>query len=382
MMKLKNQRLEKRSRVIARAQNPKSGHGRHDTVPRFEVDDVVDVRWCTTAGLVANTGTVVAVEPSGRLQIRYRPCPRTGWYSTQPLDPHDDTITVTLHNKGIQDSSYRCTDPAREQEQRLREVALAKQAHWERQHRADEMALANVLLSKRALLASGELCATTSSQGVSQIEAPARAERAALVRALYLHTDQAALAIHTGLAQDYAQTPWPTHEDQLLMKMASERLDHGDLCAALVLIKWATATVDTTKHSLTYQKPKLASRIFKLQLKVNQWMARHAAYLPLHKSAAVLNHHCGSVEEYLCRRKLDNAARRLALAMCLLARSETPSPADCLDFDTLRRTVRVFSKLQAEYWKRTWYDIRYIMDDFGCGFAEAETIVEMSRRDA
>eukprot|EP01043_Picozoa_sp_COSAG02_P010703 COSAG02_NODE_381_length_23450_cov_65.782493_19_plen_377_part_00 len=375
MIKVKNQRLEKRSRVIARARDAKSGHGRHDMEPRFKVGNVVDVH--TTDGGFAN-GTVVAVDSSGRLQIRYRPCPRSGLYAMETVDPHDDAIRVVLCDE---DSDYRYTYPAREQEQHLREVALAKQAHWERQHQADEMALASVLLSKRALLASGELCATTSSQGVSPVEVPTRAERAALVRVLYMYTDRADLAIPTGIAHDYVQTPWPAHEDQLLMKMASERLDQGDFCAALVLIKWATATVDTTKRSLTYQKPKLASRIFKLQLKVNQWMVKHAAYLPLHKSMAVLNHHCDSVEEYLCRRSLDNAARRLALAMCLLARSRTPSPADSLDFDTLRRTVRVFSKLQADYGRRTWYDIKRIMDDCDCSFAEAESIVEMSRTD-
>lgn len=62
---------------------------------------------------------------------------------------------------------------------------------------------------------------------------------------------------------------------------ASEQLERKDDCAALMLVKWATVTVDTTRHSLSYQKPKLAKKVAHLQLLAEKWMAKHTAYLPL-----------------------------------------------------------------------------------------------------
>lgn len=342
---IKNQRLQKRSRVVARAKNPKSGHGRDEVGPKFKVGDVVVVHSLETAARhhlphTHTGGTVIAVDPFGKLQIRY-----SRGFPVAIVDPRDEKTVVVLRDE---DSGFRCTAPTREQEQQLREIALAKHLHWEQQRRADEMALASVVLSKRELIASGELCTSTSPQGVLPVEVPTPDERVALMRVLYTYTDQVDQAAPTGPDYDHAQTPWPAHQDRSLMKMATERLEQGDCCAALMLIKWATATVDTTRHSLTYQKPKLASRISKLHLKVNQWMVRHAAYLPLYRSTVVPSTRCDSVEELMRRGNLDNAARRLALAMCLLPQSGTSSPADCLDFDTLRRTARIFSKLQAE----------------------------------
>merc|ERR1712146_299081 len=120
--------------------------------------------------------------------------------------------------------------------------------------------------------------------GILSIEAPRAEERAALQRVL--HMDRVDLAVTTAPKHtaDYASTPWPAHQDRMLMQMANHRIEQGDICAALVLIKWAAVTIDTTKHSLTYQKPKLAAKISKLQLQVNRWMVRNAAYLPLLKS--------------------------------------------------------------------------------------------------
>ena len=270
---------------------------------------------------------------------------------------------VTASNDDIEHSSYRYMYTGTQQERHLKSIALAKQQHWEQQRRADDIALANVVFSKRQLLANGEVCTRTSPQGVLLVELPTAEERAALMRVLY--ADRVDLAALEGPSHqpepepeqqlmhlaEYAQTAWPAHQDQALMDMATERLEQGDCCAALMLVKWATVTVDTTKHSLTYQKPKLATKIFKLQLKTNQWMARHAAYLPLiNLPPGVYEKPCDSAEEYLCCAKLCNATRRLALAMCLLPQPGAFSPAShYLDFDTLRRTARMLSSVAAKH---------------------------------
>ena len=367
---IKNQRLEKRNRIVARAQNPNSGRGRNE-LPRFKVGDLVTVQRTTTPTTTTGppapvhpsliTGTVTAVDECGRLRVRYRKVWDTSEKATITVDPRDSMIHVTPSNDDVQHGSYRCTGT--QHERHLKSVALAKQRHWEQQRRADDIALAAVVLSKRELLASGELCTRTSPQGVFLVGLPTAEERAALMRVLY--TDQVDLAACEGPSRqpepepeqqlthlvDYAQTPWPAHQDQALMGIATERLEQGDYYAALMLVKWATVTVDTTKHSLTYQKPKLAAKISKLQLKANQWMAGHVAYLPLvNLPPGVREKPCDSAEESLRNARLCDATRRLALATCLLPQPGALSPAShYLDFDTLRRTARFFS-LVAAWW--------------------------------
>ena len=338
---IKNQRLQKRNRIVAKAKNPKSGHGRDD-LPRFEVGDLVNVQSAnaetTWDRAMMRTGTVVAVDNSGVLRIRHH----SG--STFTVNPGDEMTEVALSDGDAQIDGRS----AREQERRLRQIAVDKQQHWEQQRRADEMALAHAVLSKRGLLASGELCTATSQQGVLLVDAPTVAERSALMRVLYEDPASADLEGTTVLnpMMNYAQTPWPAHQDQALLKMASERLEKGDCCAALVLVKWAAATIDTRKHSLTYLKPRLASRIFKLQVNVNRWMGRHAAYMPLLEAAAAPTRGLESVHEYQRHRRLGTATRRLAFAMCLLSQSGPASPATChLDFDILRRIMRIVGKL-------------------------------------
>lgn len=337
---IKNQRLQKRNRIVARAKNPKRGHGR-DNMPRFEVGDLVTVHSASTrttwGHVMVRTGTVSAVEKSGVLRIRHH----SG--STITVNPLDEMTEVVLSDAEAQSGDRS----AREQEQRLWQIAVDKQRHWEQQRQADEMALAHAVLSKRGLLASGELCIATSQQGVLPVDAPTTAERSALMRVLY----EGRAVLEETTAPDsminYAQTPWPAHQDQALLKMASERLEKGDCCAALVLVKWAAATVDTTKHSLTYQKPKLASRISKLQMNVNRWMSRHAAYMPLLEAAAVPTSAPESVQTHQRHMRLETATRRLAFAMCLLSQLGNPPPATCyLDFDILRRIMRTLGKLQ------------------------------------
>ena len=48
-----------------------------------------------------------------------------------------------------------------------------------------------------------------------------------------------------------------------------------------MLARWAVAALDTTTQSLTYIKPKLATRIKQLERQAARWLQQHAAYLPL-----------------------------------------------------------------------------------------------------
>ena len=63
--------------------------------------------------------------------------------------------------------------------------------------------------------------------------------------------------------------------------MAHEHLCGGDAVAALSLARWAVATIDTRRHSLVYQKPKLHRRLQRLQAACLRQLGQMAAYLPL-----------------------------------------------------------------------------------------------------
>lgn len=241
---------------------------------------------------------------------------------------------------------------------RDRQAAAAKQ-------RAVDLCLESVVLEKRSLLASGTVPTDTSRQGILAMEHPTAEERATLVRTLKragTGTDKVEPEQEQPeqVEAEPQPEPWPTHQDQTLIKLAMDKLEQGDVCAALMLVKWALATFDDSKHSLTYQKPKLAAKVAQLQHRANKWQVKHAAYLPLLRDPLSQGEDKNDVG-------LAIAKRKLALAMSLLPLSDfrashprlgTCSPlAQFLDYDLLRRAALLHYD----------YDVRAYMKRVGLG---------------
>jgi hypothetical protein len=296
---LKDQRLQKRGRVVNRAKNPRTGRGRDDD--------------------------------------------------------SDDELSLTSEAcVGSSSESQAARARALARERQLRDEAAAAQRRSQQEQRAAELQLARVVLEKRELLASGDVRTATSHQGIIAMAHPTVEERATLVRTLYLEPHpqlEPGLELELEPEPEMDPGPWPTLQDQVLLNMANDQLSRGDFCAALLLAKWATCTIDTTKHSVTYQKPKLAAKIAHLQELANSWLARHAAYLPLFHgqstSAAAADRGSNYAKKDSTQDTTSDdlglalATRKLALAMSLLPRLGTDSPlAEFLDYDPLRRVGR------------------------------------------
>ena len=127
-----------------------------------------------------------------------------------------------------------------------------------------------------------------------------------------------------------------------------------------MLARWAVAALDTTTQSLTYIKPKLATRIKQLERQAARWLQQHAAYLPLLSDPTVQLARNASGGEWsgydLTRvwvpttaggpnRALTAAQRRLAWATANIERLAAGSPAVLLDYDVLRRVARKVRRL-------------------------------------
>ena len=130
-----------------------------------------------------------------------------------------------------------------------------------------------------------------------------------------------------------------------------------------MLARWAVAALDTTTQSLTYIKPKLATRIKQLERQAARWLQQHAAYLPLLSDPTVQLARNASDGEWsgipgddLTRvwvpttaggpnRALTAAQRRLAWATANIERLAAGSPAVLLDYDVLRRVARKVRRL-------------------------------------
>lgn len=138
---------------------------------------------------------------------------------------------------------------------------------------------------------------------------------------------------------------WPSVQERAMLSLAKERLEASDPCAAQLLAHLAVMTVDTTRKSLTYQKPKLAANLRKIDELATRWLFRHAAYVPMV---------CNETRFPLCRSQdscetnLSHVhACRLVLGMGCSVRLASGSPISLLDYDLLRRVGRRIASYRA-----------------------------------
>lgn len=269
-MKLKDQRQQKRTRIIARRVAGKVGHGRDDGLKSaFEPGDRVTVHPCAVGDHRRVTiGEVVALADAestearrqGMVYVRLdRPSSLGGGMAG--LEAANRFAGVQLfreHHLSKDRDSMSWAFTHIHGERLAAQAAAREQREIERQDREADRALVTILLHKRALLASGDVEATTSPQGTSPFEVPTDKERALLVRALY-HPEDLTVDDDPAMPLDLREAErteagagyeldldavqrvgvdWPVEEDRALLALANEKLERRDPCAARLLARW------------------------------------------------------------------------------------------------------------------------------------------------
>eukprot|EP01045_Picozoa_sp_COSAG04_P026931 COSAG04_NODE_3840_length_2483_cov_2.932466_3_plen_346_part_00 len=269
---------------------------------------------------------------------------------SQPAAPRHHGARVAAYLKSYEEQRY-C-------ERQAAWAARTQCRASERETQEAERQLGSVLLRKRAMMATGEIAADTSRQGLSPFDVPTEIEKVSLrlVSSRLLaepepepeQEPQFQLNTIRRVAPD-----WPSPDDRALLTLANEKRLSGDVCAARLLARWAVATW-TDDKSLTYMRPKLAHRLRRLDELAATWQKRHAAYLPL-----LLQHYRTPVNcaqpapgrsepprgqdqrRVLAQSsKLRQAQQRLVLAMASLDHNGV-SPLKLLDHDSLLMLAHV-----------------------------------------
>ena len=223
---MESQRMKKRSRALGRI--GRTGHGRDDDTGGSSAygawrdwrpgDRVAPLT-------PANSGRRGTIRrgPSG-LQIRVgiewddTPCVRYHYADAEQVDVR------TLRRLGDEEVIRE----AAQRERAAGQKAKAERRRLEAGERQMERALVPVLMSKRALLASGELRVDTSPQGVPAMACPTRHEKAVLVRVLWKQKPtlpRASPAALQALQARQARQPEPEPEPAAETGIEQERAD-------------------------------------------------------------------------------------------------------------------------------------------------------------